>query len=791
MTNTTYRFDDLRKFCDISAYPALILECNDSLYIKYANQKFMGYFCREEEANSLEELCNNKDSLESIKKACKEGQEQVKNLMILPKETNPDEQRWVNIALSYVDIENISYVLMQLVEISDYKLSEHKMQNAVDVSKRMEEVKSNFLATMSHELRTPMQSVYGLLELISNEALSEDVAKMAKTAKNSASGMLEILDDILDLAKVNAGKMELDLFEVPVRTLAYGVFECMEVKLNNNKVKLIPQIEKNVPFVIIGDPTKLRQILLNLVGNAMKFTEEGSITLHITTKTQHIAESADNGKNGISLRFEIIDTGIGMSPETADKLFKPFTQADSSTSRKFGGTGLGLSISQKLVELMGGKIGVDSEEGKGSCFWFEIPTEVLGTDTLTELPDLDGIAVLSVEDHPAGAREIKSSLQSMGANVESCPSFAEGMELIQKRLFDVAVIDQGLPDGLGIDIAKATADIQPSMGLIIYTVRDDIGLQHSAKTIGAKYLTKPASRLGLGEAVKSAAKKRNIAATMSNRPKRLLIAEDTESVRYVLTKQLKTLGVEADFVKNGKEALKMLGNREHGILFTDLHMPEIDGYELATKIRAKEAGENKTTMEEKLPIIVLTADVQMAQRQAYLAHGFDECLLKPISLGQLKQLLVRWRIIGDEAVKPHVAEIEEVAHKKNSKSVSKSTYNNNNAPPINKEDLIKQMGSFDADTVEMLKIFVEMSKQNIAATKQAFIEQNIPALAEEAHSLKGAARSAGCNRLGDIATSIQSVSEQGRLINESDIENMLEEFANIEGYIKELEKEFQ
>ncbi|MDD9901305.1 MAG: response regulator [Alphaproteobacteria bacterium] len=618
------------------------------------------------------------------------------------------------------------------------------LKKAEAEARAMAEMKSHFLATMSHEIRTPMQSVYGLLELIADEQISTQAQEMLATARKSASGLLEILDDILDLAKVEAGKVELDHFEVPVRTLAYGVLECMEVRLMGKPVELIPKVDEDVPFVVMGDPTRLRQVLINLVGNSVKFTEEGSVILHITTKAQHVKAPDD----GLALRFEIIDTGIGMPPQVAEKLFQPFTQADNSTTRKFGGTGLGLSISHKLIELMGGHIGVDSTEGKGSTFWFEIPTMKADEQAKTELPSLDGIAVLSVEDHPKGAKEILSSLTSMGAKVESVPTYAEGLALVKRRRFDVAVVDQGLPDGMGIDLLKEITKLRPFMGLILYTVRNDYGMQYTARVIGAKYLSKPASRLGLGEAVKSAAKR--MMTQDYTGPRRLLIAEDTESVRDILRRQLTKLGVDADFVGTGVEAVRALEKEEHGILFTDLHMPDMDGYQLVAHIRATEE-ENNVDALHRFPVIVLTADVQMAQKQAYLSYGFDECLLKPVSLGQFRQLLIRWGVLQEMEDAEDDVPLEE----------EPPVPAGDAAPALDLASIEKQMGSIDADVIALLKAFVDMTRPQVEQMRLLHAEGRIAALKEAAHSLKGAARSAGCMQLGDIAADIQTLSSRG------------------------------
>ncbi len=640
-----------------------------------------------------------------------------------------------------------------------------KLQRDLAQADAIAQQKSNFLATMSHEIRTPMQSVYGLLELIEQEKPDSNILSMVQTAKNSASGLLEILDDILEFAKMDADQMTLDSFEVPVRTLIYGINEAMAVKVQGKSVDIKDDISKDVPFVVIGDPKRLRQILMNLMSNALKFTHEGIVTIKVSTECKVLSPE----KNKTCLRFEVVDTGIGMEEEVCKTLFQPFTQEDNSTSRKYGGTGLGLSICKKLVSIMGGEIGVISKKGKGSNFWFEIPTEeVSNSNPQVEMPSLDGLSILSVEDHPQGAKEIMRSLQSMGALVENCTHYAEGLELAMRRPFDVAIIDQGLPDGLGLDLIRELMQLRPFMGYIMYTVREDAGLQHTLQSLGVTYLTKPASRLGLGEAVQDAASKTKQMSIEGNT--KMLVAEDTPSVRDILKRQLDKLGVDADFVENGKQAWDALQSDEYGILLTDLHMPEMDGYELIKKIRNKDE-----QIDKHFPVISLTADVQMGQRQVFMSHGFDECLLKPVSLGQFQRLLIRWGLLAEDR--------KEI--KTESKTNSSSPLNENKKASIDLISIEKQMGQMDDQVIEMLGMFADMTEPLVNDIETASLANNIGTLKEKAHSLKGAARSACANILGNYAEELQDAAEVGK--NDSElIAKIRNEFERVKEEIKNM-----
>jgi two-component system sensor histidine kinase/response regulator len=315
------------------------------------------------------------------------------------------------------------------------------------------------------------------------------------------------------------------------------------------------------------------------------------------------------------------------------------------------------------------------------------------------------------------------------------------------------------PTASALDLIRDLMQLRPTMGLVMYTVRDDIGLAHSLHSLGATFLTKPASRIGLGEAVKSAA--RQYVGLDIVGPKRLLIAEDTDSVRDILKRQLEIMGIEADFVIDGEEAIKAYRTGKYGIMFTDLHMPIIDGYGVAETIRTEEKETGK-----HFPLIVLTADIQLSQRTEYQKHGFDECLLKPVTLGQLRRLLIRWNLLQEEDSPPIPSLTPKVQ-----KTITEK-------PAIDLECLKQQMGTIDQDTVRMMGMFVTMTNPLIEKIITYDREADYPNLTEAAHSLKGSARSACCNILGDLAARVQEDSSRNKSSSEI-VAKIVTEFARI------------
>lgn len=680
------------------------------------------------------------------------------------------QEIWLYMRGRITDVATEPRIIGVATDISAQKAVEENLRNAKDSAEEANRAKSAFLATMSHEIRTPMTAILGSLEYILDTPLAKEQHRMVSIARDSGISLLAILNDILDLSKIEAGKLTLEDVTTSPRNLVQGACDAAQIVARQKGLYLRCKFAEPPPQLIVADPTRLRQILVNLVNNAVKFTEQGGITV--------TAEITDEGQGEGIFRVTVQDTGIGLTDAQRERLFKPFTQADDTTTRKFGGTGLGLSICQRLVERMGGQIGVYSKPGHGATFWFwvRIKTTDQEMDEAQRI-DLKHLPILLVDPDPETSEKTTRELTEVGGAVTAVGDGREALLQLAQNGYSVVLLEQNLPEAKGLELVPALRTLSPELNVILYTAEEQDTISWAAQEAGIHYLPRSTPYQQFMETIKSfAAGAPILDYKRSGRlTGRVLIAEDTAAVRQILEVQVRGIGVEVDFVENGKQAIEKLQRGRYALVISDLHMPEMDGYGLVHEWRDREARRGKG---DHLPIVALTADVLIGDHSKFLAEGFDDYMAKPVSRDALRNLIAKWlgRAVDEKEQKaeaaaggaavaddpPPVSVTEHIVASADSGHLAPSS---DPASPVVHDRLIEILGMDDADILsEAMSVFVSTAIETFSSLTAAYSEGSSDKAKGPAHSLKGSARMAGAVTLGDIAAELDAAAKAGQLL---------------------------